>query len=401
MAKKQEQEKEMNFEAWLLPYSDMMTLLVAFFIIMYALGISEKEKSKQVLENISEAFGVPGLSNNGGEKFKNPMTAPLPGTIRKGTNKKVKYTEDTGKNPTVGNILNLLAPNTTAEAEYLGTNQELINKFKAFSESKLAEKKAKIQPGGLSITINETSKTTGEINFNEEKGGSEGSDADNYGAGNTGDKSGIKDPYLSTMISKMSSVFPEEIQKGSLEIKLTERGIEMILQSEVMFELGSAELLPESLFTLQKISAILKALANMGFNFRVEGHTDNINVHSFLYPSNWELSCARAVSVVRYMVEEMDLLPNTIAASGYGRFRPIADNSTVAGRKKNRRIEILIYDPSKTLNYSDIATNKGTGKNSKWQKNPTPEVPAQPAAENNKIKPANETKKETQNKGKN
>jgi chemotaxis protein MotB len=79
----------------------------------------------------------------------------------------------------------------------------------------------------------------------------------------------------------------------------------------------------------------------------VEGHTDNIPIRGKKYESNWELSAIRAENVVRYLVHKEGFPPELFAVAGYGEFRPVADNNTESGRKKNRRIELVIL-PKKT-----------------------------------------------------
>ncbi len=75
---------------------------------------------------------------------------------------------------------------------------------------------------------------------------------------------------------------------------------------------------------------------------RIEGHTDNIPISTSQFPSNWELSVARATNVLRYMLKNYEIEPNSISATGYGEFRPTADNGTAEGRGKNRRVDIVL-----------------------------------------------------------
>ncbi len=393
--KKKEPEGEANFERWLLPYADMITLLLAFFIIMYALTLMEKEKAAKFMEEMSKAFGTnasstpgtPGLVA-GGKKMPNPLVEST-GIYKKGTNKKVSHIENTGKHPTIGNIMNITAVDSTGESVYIGTDAELMEKLKAINPDLIGNKGAlgdkgseKFKHRDILLNIGKKRKVpeTGEVSIitglkkGANRGGeNQGDKGGSTGEGDKGDKGGqspgdmggdgedegyggdeegnfkykVNDPYLESIAGRLSMMFTEELKSASLEIKVTQRGLEMVLSGDIMFELGSIEILPQSIPIIKKLCAVLKYLGQQGFNFRVEGHTDNINVHSFLYPSNWELSCARAVAVVRYMTEEFGLDPEKISAAGYGRFRPVADNSTVEGRKKNRRIEILVYDPQK------------------------------------------------------
>jgi len=95
---------------------------------------------------------------------------------------------------------------------------------------------------------------------------------------------------------------------------------------------------------LSKIAKEIKK--NMGndenWQIRVEGHTDNVSINTDEYPSNWELSTARALSVVRYFYENIFFTPDQLHAMGYGEHKPIAENTTPQGRSKNRRVEIKL-----------------------------------------------------------
>ena len=144
MARKKQEEKELNFEAWLLPYSDLVTLLLAFFVIMYALTLMEKEAAAKVMAEISKAMGgppaitagAPGLVS-GGKTFPNPIKRN-DGSFKRGTNKKVSYVDTVGNRPTVGNVLNISGEGGTVESKYIGTDDKLIAKLKELDISKFS-----------------------------------------------------------------------------------------------------------------------------------------------------------------------------------------------------------------------------------------------------------------------
>ncbi len=128
--------------------------------------------------------------------------------------------------------------------------------------------------------------------------------------------------------------------EGSIQIVYETIGIRLILKDKVLFDSGSAEIKPEYKPILDKIAEILKEINNP---VEVEGHTDSIPIHTRRFPSNWELSTARAGSVVRYFISK-GLDPSRFKAVGYADTRPIAPNTTPEGREKNRRIEIVILN---------------------------------------------------------
>jgi chemotaxis protein MotB len=92
---------------------------------------------------------------------------------------------------------------------------------------------------------------------------------------------------------------------------------------------------------LQKIGAII---SKTDYLIRIEGHTDNLPIHTALFPSNWELSTARAVNVLRYFIKEHNIDPRRLAAEGFSEFHPLAANDRPENRAKNRRVEIIFID---------------------------------------------------------
>ena len=114
-----------------------------------------------------------------------------------------------------------------------------------------------------------------------------------------------------------------------------------------MFDSGKAVIRKDGEPIVQSIGEILKQNDRA---IRVEGHTDNVPMHSLLYPSNWELSTARAVNVVKYFIEKVGIAPTRLSAAGYSEYHPIADNDTAENRQKNRRVDVVILRKSFELN---------------------------------------------------
>ena len=128
-------------------------------------------------------------------------------------------------------------------------------------------------------------------------------------------------------------------QMSSLvQIDSNERRVKLVLTEAVLFDSGKAELKARAKEVLTPIVEELKKLPN---DVLVEGHTDNVPIHKGRYETNWELSMARAYSVIKFM-EETGMNPRKLAGSGYGDNRPVGENNSVAGRAKNRRIEISL-----------------------------------------------------------
>lgn len=119
----------------------------------------------------------------------------------------------------------------------------------------------------------------------------------------------------------------------------TKRGLLIRLESEIFFDSGKADINPAALPAIEKIGEVVRNVPN---DIRVEGHTDNVPIKTDAFPSNWELSTARALAVVRYFIERSGISPARLSAAGYGESRPVADNDTSPGRARNRRVEILL-----------------------------------------------------------
>lgn len=127
--------------------------------------------------------------------------------------------------------------------------------------------------------------------------------------------------------------------KESIEVVPFEEGVVLRVKDSVFFDSGKAIIKPKSKKILSELS---KLLGSLNKKIIVEGHTDNIPVSSGIYPTNWELSSIRAASVVRYLLDNSDIQPETISAVGYGEYHPVESNATEYGRARNRRVDIKI-----------------------------------------------------------
>ncbi len=129
------------------------------------------------------------------------------------------------------------------------------------------------------------------------------------------------------------------IDGGQLTVSIEQGRIVINLPNNVLFNSGSANLNPEGEEALTQIASVLSQFSDR--RFQIEGHTDNKPIKSARFPSNWELSSSRALTVV-HLLTDMEVVPENISAAGFGEFRPRADNETEEGRQLNRRIEIIM-----------------------------------------------------------
>ncbi len=250
MALKKEPEKHVNHERWLVSYADFITLLFAVFVVLYAMGQSDKKKVEEVMQSIQSSFG---MSTAG--------TAPKINVI---SSKSI-------------NIMPTLKPELS------------------------------IVPAGR------TGRGQGKTRAEEK------------------DFRQIK--------ASIEAYLVKQGAQNKVALTITRRGLIVSLKEAGFFDSGQAQIKPEAHELINTISEVMTQYNNP---LRVEGHTDNVPISSSQFPSNWELSTARATNGLKYLIKHFDVDPDKISATGYAEFRPIADNTTPDGRGKNRRVDLVM-----------------------------------------------------------
>lgn len=147
---------------------------------------------------------------------------------------------------------------------------------------------------------------------------------------------------VSTTYDQLLEKMKGEIAKGQVTISELKGKLTVNMVDSILFDSGKADVKPEGLVVLGKVVDILKTVHDKAI--RIEGHTDNVEIAGSLvqrYPTNWELSAARAINVARYL-QKQAVEADSLSAAAFGQFKPVADNSTAVGRAKNRRIEIVL-----------------------------------------------------------
>ncbi|MCM8823454.1 MAG: flagellar motor protein MotB [Candidatus Omnitrophica bacterium] len=149
----------------------------------------------------------------------------------------------------------------------------------------------------------------------------------------------LDEEQLRRVMLELADYAKEKNLESMIGMEILEQGLIISLTESLMFHSGEARILPEALPVLEVICEKLKYLPN---NIAIEGHTDNIPIRTKDFPSNWELSVARAVNVLKYLIEKQGIDPQRVSASGYGEYRPVAGNDTDEGRAKNRRVVLVV-----------------------------------------------------------
>ncbi|MDD5284741.1 MAG: OmpA family protein [Desulfuromonadaceae bacterium] len=251
MALKKEPEKHANHERWLVSYADFITLLFAVFVVLYAMGQSDKAKVEAVMQSIQQSFG---MSTAGSQ-------APKLNVI----------------NSRQITVIPSLVPDVSIAP--IGRQRRAQAKVRA-----------------------------------EEK-----------------DFRQIK--------SSIEAYLVKQGAQNKVVLEITRRGLIVSLKEAGFFDSGRATIKPEAYDLVNTIAEVMTQYNNP---LRVEGHTDNVPISTAQFPSNWELSTARATNGLKYLLNNFDVDPDKISATGYAEFRPIAENATPEGRARNRRVDLVM-----------------------------------------------------------
>lgn len=285
MAKKHAHEDHINHEAWAIPYGDLVTLLLAFFVVMYAVSSVNEGKYRVLADSLSSAFG-------GTPKSVSP--------IQMG---KTQLRGSSFDRPSMVTPGMQAGPSVSSPIKALRMHQSLD------------------MPTFASV------RTAGT--------GGTGSGA---GAGPGGGGTGSAQAQLHSIGQRLQQALSSMVADKLVTVRRSELFLEVEIQSDILFASGEAVPSAMAVSTVRRISDVLRAEGNA---VRVEGYTDNLPIATARYPSNWELSSARAASVVHEMVRAGVAAPR-LAVVGYGEHSPIADNATAEGRNANRRVLLVI-----------------------------------------------------------
>jgi chemotaxis protein MotB len=133
-----------------------------------------------------------------------------------------------------------------------------------------------------------------------------------------------------------------EIQRHEVAMSMRREGLVVSLREMGFFDSGSASLRPNSMDAITRLARVLEERPE---NLRIEGHTDNIPIHTARFGNNWELSTARATGLIELLITKYGIPPSHLSVAGYGEFHPVVSNDTADGRAKNRRLDVVILAP--------------------------------------------------------
>lgn len=154
--------------------------------------------------------------------------------------------------------------------------------------------------------------------------------------------SAMNEMQLVRLKKRLEAYVMENRLGNYIGLKIDEKGLVISLREKLMFDSGEAEIYQEAKYILKDIT---KEIIDVPNDTRIEGHTDNVPIGPELrskFPTNWELSTARATNVTRYLLETLKFPPGRISSAGYGEYQPVMDNDTEEYRAMNRRVDIVV-----------------------------------------------------------
>jgi chemotaxis protein MotB len=256
-AMKRKRREHANHERWLVSYADFITLLFAFFVVLYSSSQVDKRKAGRLAIAIQVAFQELGVFQNVHPQSKG--TVPVTVAVDQGQSI-IQVPQDVPGNPAIKPPLDM------------PTEEQSLNDARALIEQALGP----------------------------------------------------------------------EIQRNEVSMSQRREGLVISLKEIGFFDSGSATVRTEALGAIARLADVLRQRLE---ELRIEGHTDNVPIHTVKFASNWELSTSRATEMITLLIGKFGLSPERLSAAGYAQFHPAASNDTAAGRAQNRRLDIVILAP--------------------------------------------------------
>jgi chemotaxis protein MotB len=246
-----------NHDRWLVSYADFITLLFAFFVVLYASSQVDKRKVGMLALAIQVAFQEMGVFQASTTQVPLDSNQPMPFSI-------AQAIENTERTASLGRI---------------------------------------------------SSRPEGSLS------------------------SGVENGDLAQLHAELATVLAPEIKRKEIAMRMEPDGLVISLREVGFFESGSSQMKAASEPAFDRIANLLR---QRDYRLRIEGHTDNTPIHTPQFPSNWELSTARATEIVRLLIVREGFAPARMSAAGYAEYHPAATNFTAEGRGMNRRVDIVI-----------------------------------------------------------
>ncbi len=279
MARKKKPEEHANHERWLVSYADFITLLFAFFTTLYAISSVDAKKMGRLVLSMQAAFDPTGFSSSSASSI---------------------------------NVMGI------GGSHRMTKNSQF---YKSVVTRRMLAKALKRRYG-----------KDGKDGKGPGKNQESGKDKDRAkGKGGTG---------VGEILDALSTMILHESLRDKIRLVIHDHGVVISLAEAGFFHSGLNMVQDGAMPLIDKFGEFLASIPNP---IRVEGHTDNIQIHTPRFPSNWDLSTARASYIINRFITRHKINPWRLSASGYGEHRPVASNATAEGRAKNRRVDIVIF----------------------------------------------------------
>jgi chemotaxis protein MotB len=274
MPRRKKIEDHDNHEAWAIPYGDLVTLLLAFFVVMYAMSNVNEGKYRVLSDSLSVAF--------------------------RGQSRSAQAQDESGQHTQPSEQLPVTQVNRMIRgglpARHLMQSAQQADPTAATTEGD--------QPG------TNTSTSLANAPANE----------------------------LGHVADEVDAAMASLIEAGQVHVRRHDNWVVVDISSDILFSSGQAQLAAPAMGVLQRLADSLRPFPN---SVRVTGHTDNRPIKTLAFPSNWELSSARAASVVHLFMDR-GIAPQRLSVMGFGEYRPVMANANETGRNANRRVEVMI-----------------------------------------------------------
>ena len=284
MSRKKHAEGHENHERWLVSYADFITLLFAFFVVMYAVSSVNEGKFRVLAQSMMVVFK----------------------TMDSHSARPIQVAGMVG------------APAQQAVGQPSATSHSVAPDLRPMPSMALQRAPRALVTLARGDNPSEKASPT--------------------------DPESSTDPNLAKVVAKLQAYLSELIKADMVNLRSNSLWVEVEIKNNILFDSGSAIVNPEAQEPLAKIAEVLREVPN---RIQVEGFTDNRPINTPVYPSNWELSAARAANVVNLLMKS-GVRPERMSAVGYGEFQPIADNGTEQGRMQNRRVVLVIMGNTET-----------------------------------------------------
>lgn len=315
MAWKPEKKHE-NHERWVISYADFTTLLLATFVVMYAVSTVNASKFQQMAEAFSTAFigktvtihsdGMAAANKSPFESLPSPVKSPIVTRSQQHKNlpRSLRQEEDI-KGP-IENPVDGPQGAEATEGEPNGSQPKGFPLREADMPRIVMPDEPEVTPDKLREAVEKRAEK------------------------------------LDLAYERLKQALAALIGKSQVKVSLQSLGVVIDINEVLLFKSAKSQLTPQALALIDQIGAILKDLP---YQIQVNGFTDNVQIHNAQFDSNWDLSASRAVSVVKRFVA-FGIDPTQLVGAGFGEYHPVASNDTLEGRSMNRRVSIVVVAPA-------------------------------------------------------